>query len=115
MANDLRRLAQLAKKRLNGASKENETAKTNTYTLYNNLYKHNYQIKVVSNNDDELYKKVCSVLSSNFDSPCVLAELVDKNVYNALNEEEKSRYMLKIIDKYTRLRQKYIEEHFNIV
>ena len=114
MSNDLRRLAQLAKKRLNGASKENETAKTNTYTLYNNLYKHNYQIRVVSDNDDKLYSKVCSLLSENFDNPYVLAELVDKEVFATLNEDEKMRYMLNIVDKYSKLKEKYVKEHRNI-
>ena len=111
MANDLRKLAQLAKKRLNGALKENEVAKTSTYTVYENLYKHNYQIRVVESDDDELYSKVCEILESNFDSPYVLRELVDKEIYSSLGEEEKMRYMLKIIDKYSKLKERYIVEH----
>ena len=111
MANDLRKLAQLAKKRLNGAMKENEVAKASTYAVYDNLYKHNYQIRVVASGDDELYSKVCEILESNFDNPYVLRELVDKEVYSDLGEEEKMRYMLNIIDKYSKLKERYIVEH----
>ena len=111
MANDLRKLAQMAKKRLNGASKENESVKTNTYTVYKNLYKYNHKIKIVKNDDSELYQKVCTVLSENFDNPFVLSELVEPAVYDHLTDEEKMRYMLNIIDKYNLLKQKYIKEH----
>ncbi len=111
MANDLKKLAQLAKKRLSGALKESEVSKISTFAVYNNLYKHNYQIRVVASNDEELYSKVCAVLEHNFDNPYVLRELVDYEVYNGLSEEEKIRYMLNIIDKYNKLKERYILEH----
>lgn len=111
MANDIKKLAQLAKKRLNGTLKESETTKVSTYIVCNDLCKHNYQIRVVASNDDILYSKVCEVLESNFDSPYVLRELVDKDIYDNLKENDKMRYMLNIIEQYGKLKERYIVEH----
>lgn len=110
--NSIRKLAQAAKRRLNGANNQKTAMKqkVNTYVVYQNLYKHDYQILLYKDNNDELYNKVCSILNEDYDCPNILKLLVDNKEYNELNEEQKCRYMLNLADKYIMLRQRYDNE-----
>lgn len=110
--NSIRKLAQAAKKRLNGANSQKTAMKqkVNTYVVYQNLYKHDYQILAYKDDDEELYTKVCEILDEDYDCPNVLKLLVDNKKYNDLNQEQKCRYMLNLADKYIQLRQRYNNE-----
>ena len=110
----LRKLALAAKKRLNGVNSEKQKRvkkQVSTFTVYKNLYKNDYQITIIKNEDEELYEKVKQLLNKNFDSPFILKELVDNNVYKNLPDDKKMAYMLKLADKYCNLRKRYIQEN----
>lgn len=110
--NSIRKLAQAAKKRLNGANNQKTAMKqnVNTYVVYQNLYKHDYQILLYKDDNEDLYNKVCEILDEDYDCPNVLKLLVDNKKYNELNDEQKCRYMLNLADKYIVLRQRYDSE-----
>ncbi len=110
----LRKMALAAKKRLNGVSteKEKRTKKqVSSFAVYKNLYKNDFQVITLKNDDNELYEKVKALLDADYDSPKILKDLVDDNIYNALDEEKKMAYMLKLADKYNDLKVRYIKEH----
>ena len=109
----LRKMALAAKKRLNGASNEKQKRvkkDVSAFTVYKNLYKNDYQITIMKNEDEELYEKVKVLLNQNFDSPFILKALVDENVYKNLADDKKMAYMLKLADRYCSLRKRYIQE-----
>lgn len=112
----LRKMALAAKKRLNGASTEKEKRvkkQVSSFAVYKNLYKNDFQVITLKNNDDALYEKVKALLDINFDSPNILKSLVDDNVYTKLEEDKKMEYMLKLADKYNQLKKRYIQENSN--
>ncbi|MBQ8749837.1 MAG: hypothetical protein IJZ29_05165 [Clostridia bacterium] len=112
----LRKMALAAKKRLNGASTEKEKRvkkQVSSFAVYKNLYKNDFQVITLKNNDDALYEKVKALLDINFDSPNILKSLVDDNVYAKLEEDKKMEYMLKLADKYNQLKKRYIQENSN--
>ena len=51
--------------------------------VYQNLYKHDYQILAYKDDDEELYTKVCEILDEDYDCPNVLKLLVDNKKYKA--------------------------------
>jgi hypothetical protein len=106
----LRRLALAAKKRLSGASQEqkNLTKKENCFTIYKNLYNGEYKVVQLSTEEDEqLYKKVCDILDKDYDTPSPIGQLIDKDVYSMLNNEDKQRYLFTMIDKYNIYKKRY--------
>jgi len=110
----LRKMAMAAKKRLNGASIEKQKRvkkEVSSFTLYKNLYKNDFQVTMLKNEDEILYAKVKALLSKDFDSPIILKELVDDEIYNKLSDDKKMAYMLKLADKYCDLRKRYIQEN----
>ena len=110
----LRKMAMAAKQRLNGASKEKEKRakkQVSSFAVYKNLYKNDFQITVIKDEDEELYKRVVELLNEDFDSPAILKSLVDYNVFDKLSDDKKMAYMLKLADKYCDLRRRYIQEN----
>lgn len=113
----LRKKALEAKKRLNGASNEKKkrtTKQVSSFAVYKNLYKNDFQVVTLKNNDNILYEKVKTLLNADYDSPKILHDLVDEDVYNSLPDDDKRmEYMLKLADKYNALKTKYINECIN--
>ncbi|MGN1227586.1 MAG: hypothetical protein ACI4TX_02990 [Christensenellales bacterium] len=110
----LRKLALAAKKRLNGVSSEKQKCvkkQVNSFAVYKNLYKNEFQIVTLKNTDEELYKKVKALLDNDFDSPKILKDLVDDEIYNTLDDDKKMAYMLNLADKYCDMKKRYINEH----
>lgn len=110
----LRKMALAAKRRLNGASSEKQKRvkkQVSSFAVYKNLYKNDYQIVVMKDEDELLYQKVKVLLTKNFDSPFVLKELVEENIYKDLPDDKKMAYMLKLADRYCNLRKRYIQEN----
>ena len=111
----LRKMALAAKERLNGASNEKEKRtkkQVSSFAVYKNLYKNDFKITTLKNDDNDLYEKVKKLLDEDYDSPKILKDLVDDVVYNSLDEEKKMAYMLKLADKYNNLKERYIKEHY---
>lgn len=111
------KLAMLAKKRLNGAMKEKLNYGTNNVVtcekIYQNLYKNNYRIISLKQNDDVLYSKICRLLDENYDNPFILQNLVEYDIYNKLEDNKKMEYILRLSDKYLKLKERYDREHFD--
>lgn len=110
----LRKMALAAKRRLNGVSNEKQKrtkTQVSSFAVYRNLYKNEFCITTIDNTDEALYEKVKTLLDVNFDSPIILKELVDNEVFAKLSENQKMAYMLKLADKYCDLRKRYIKEN----
>lgn len=110
----IRKMALAAKNRLNSASKEKEKRQKkqiNAFTVYKNLYKSDFQIVTVKSTDDELYLKVKQILDTDYDCPHILKALVNEDEYEKLSDDKKMEYMLKLADRYNKLKTRYIKEN----
>ena len=67
-------------------------------------------IKLIKNEDDELYKKVCTILSENDDVLNPIARLMDMNAYTKLDPAGKERYFFSLVNKYICLKERYNKE-----
>ena len=118
-------LAKVAKDRLkhNNYDKTRERyAFSNSISPFERYLQENKQIKkasekteehiVVNNYDEELYKKVCKILSSKDKIINPILELIDKNIFKTLDCEAKQQYLNKLNDKYNELKQRYYKEHY---
>ena len=97
-------------------NKKKEKILKNFFSLImveNNQEKRNIKelIEILKNEDEILYAKVKALLSKDVDSPIILKELVDDEIYNKLSDDKKMAYMLKLADKYCDLRKRYIQEN----
>lgn len=118
-------LAKVAKDRL----KHNNYDKTkDSYTFSNSIspferyLRENKSVKtkpakkethiVVNSYEEELYKKVCKILSSKEKIINPILELMDKNLFKSLDIEAKQQYLNKLTDKYNELKQRYYKEHY---
>ena len=60
--------------------------------------------------DDELYKKVCTIIESkNTVNP--ISMLIDKNLFDNLDVEAKQFYISNLTKKYKYMRNRYFREH----
>ena len=60
--------------------------------------------------DDELYKKVCSLIESN-NTVNPVSHLIDKELFNSLDTEAKQFYINNLTEKYKFMRSRYFREH----
>lgn len=67
---------------------------------------------IVNSYEEELYKKVCKILSSKDKIVNPILELMDKNVFKSLDAEAKQQYLNKLNDKYNELKQRYYKEYY---
>ncbi len=111
----LRKLAQQAKKRLNGASQEKQSCpkkELTTMAIYKNLYKNNFKIITYVDDDEDFYKKVKNILSKTPDSPNILKLLVEPDKYAKLDDAQKIGYMLNLAERYAKAKQRLDEEKY---
>ena len=78
---------------------------------HKNIERHENDI-VVNSYEEEIYKKVCEILSSKVKVANPILELIDKNVFKTLDAESKQQYINKLTDKYNELKQRYYKEHY---
>ena len=65
--------------------------------------------------DEEFYEKVCKVLESTDLLMSPLAKLIDHEVYDKLSERDKQNYILKLSDRFIKMKERYAQEHqYNI-
>lgn len=117
--NQLRMLANLARERmLNGgyddpvAVKNYNNRKVSSYFIKNAQAMRKMSAKtefVTIKNDEDIQfiKKVVGMLEENNDIYNPLGVLADKKYLNSLNETEKQFYMLKLSDKYNKIKDAY--------
>jgi len=61
--------------------------------------------------DEAFYEKVCNVLESTDLLLSPLAKLIDHEIYDDLNERDKQNYILKLSDRFVKMKERYYEEH----
>ncbi|MBQ7578942.1 MAG: hypothetical protein IJT25_00175 [Clostridia bacterium] len=108
----IRELAQKAKSRLKNVSANLDAIENNGTVKRASLSQHEYAsiASKIKDEDDPLYKKVEKILERNPDTISPIGELIDKNIYNNLNETEKERYVLCLSKKYAKFKEKILSE-----
>lgn len=67
-------------------------------------------VKIITDNDEEFYQKVKSVLTNDDYSLSPMKFLMDENKLLKLDSASKERYLLETIDKYNRIKAKIEKE-----
>jgi hypothetical protein len=70
----------------------------------------NAQKNALSRAEEELYRKVCAMLDENIDVTNPIARLIDRRVYDSLEPNERQRYVLVLMFKYSELKERYHRE-----
>ena len=60
--------------------------------------------------DEALYEKVCALLSSTAVITNPLATLIDKELYDSMDESNKQRYILQLSKKFCTMKARYYSE-----
>lgn len=60
--------------------------------------------------EEQLYQKVCSILSSDENVMNPIGQLVEREVYDLMDEQNKQRYILELSQKFRELRERYYKE-----
>ena len=60
--------------------------------------------------EENLYRRVCAILDENPDETAPIGRLIDKSVYESLDEGGKQRYILTLAQKYRELERRYYLE-----
>ncbi len=61
--------------------------------------------------DQELYERVCKMLSSDRIIINPIKELIDNKYYNSLSLEGKQKYIFDLSEKYKEMKSRYEREH----
>ena len=75
--------------------------------------KHTEKKIVVNSYEEELYKKVCEILSSGKGLQNPVVELMDKGMFKNLDTEGKQHYINTLNAKYKALKDRYYKEHYS--
>lgn len=104
----LKRLARQAKNRL---SRRNYINGNGEVKVISGGYLADYKLILLSGKEDEkLYCKVKEILSENEDAVNPIGKLVDKSKFSALSPCEQERYLFELIDKYKKMKERFIQE-----
>lgn len=108
----LKRMALMAKNRLRNKVRENDNKALQKGDRFKVLFGEGVDIKskIITKEDAKLYNKVKQMLDENEDVVNPLAKLIDYKIFNKLNEEEKERYLLILVNKYKQYKIKYYDE-----
>lgn len=118
--NNLKSLANLAKQRLKQGTYNKEMAKTiiNKTKASAYFYKNAMAIRkkglkaefiTIDLSDEKFEKRVFNLLTNN-DLLCnPIGKLVDKNIYESLDDYEKQHYILSLCDKYNKVKEKFYD------
>ena len=95
-------------------SKKQDKIKTNQVLrfLANREFKRaDITITTLSNTEDEiLSNKVITLLKENPNTISPIAEIIDIEKYNKLNEIEKQKYILSISEKFVKIKEEYYKQ-----
>lgn len=107
----IKRMAQMAKNRLRKKvnEKENKTAKSGSFKI---IFGDGIDIKnkIITREDKKLYEKVKAIVDGGETVFNPIARLIDYKIFNKIGEQEKERYLLDLVDKFKRYKEKYQEE-----
>ena len=120
MESNLKSLAMLAKQRMRQGNytkevirtAEKNKAKASDYFYQNmlSLKKKNYVaefVKINPNDDQKLVNKIYNLLGSEECTFNPIGRLVDVEYFKLLNDIEKQHYILKLCDKYNKVKEEY--------
>lgn len=93
-------LARDAKSRMKNFNKERSVFEQVTYA------RAGFSVK-----EQELYERVCKILSRDEVVINPINELMDNKYYNSLSQEGKQRYIIDLSEKYKELKNRYQREH----
>lgn len=99
----LKLLAQIAKQRLRGEVGLISQPKFTTM-------KENVKL-LSTDDDDKLYKQICSILSENKDIINPIGKLIDYKRCNNFTKLEREKYFFDLIDKYSEFKTKFEKEN----
>ncbi|MDY2696331.1 MAG: hypothetical protein SOV27_04135 [Eubacteriales bacterium] len=113
----LKRMALMAKNRLRNKVRENDNKTLQKGDRFKVLFGEGVDIKskIITKEDAKLYGKVKQMLDENEDVVNPLAKLIDYKIYNKLNDTEKERYLLVLVNKYKQYKIKYYDERIKEV
>ena len=113
----LKRMALMAKNRLRNKVRENDNKALQKGDRFKVLFGEGVDIKskIITKEDAKLYGKVKQMLDENEDVVNPLAKLIDYKIYNKLNDTEKERYLLVLVNKYKQYKIKYYDERIKQV
>lgn len=108
----LKRMAQMAKSRLRNKAVECENKRVKQTGKFKIIYGESVDIKskIISKEDLKLYEKVKAMLQENADVVDPIARLIDYKTYNKMDGLCRERYLLNLVDKYKKYKEKYEEE-----
>lgn len=95
----LKNLAMNARNRLINRSSDNGQLKQKTA-----VYSPNVKFRIISNEDSDFLARANALGDEDLINP--LKKLIDENLFSRLDAKGKERYLLEIIDKYARFRDK---------
>lgn len=120
----IKELALQAKERLKkskyGTKEQNLSMKRsidrrNQLQLYINegCKKSEITIKIINDSVDEenFNNKVYALLQENADIINPLGKLIDEKIYNSISSENQEKYILELSAKYTKAREKYLQNY----
>ena len=113
----LKKMALMAKNRLRNKVRENDNKTLQKGDRFKVLFGEGVDIKskIITKEDAKLYGKVKQMLDENEDIVNPLAKLIDYKIFNKLNDSEKERYLLILINKYKQYKIKYYDERIKEV
>ena len=113
----LKKMALMAKNRLRNKVRENDNKTLQKGDRFKVLFGEGVDIKskLITKEDAKLYGKVKQMLDENEDIVNPLAKLIDYKIFNKLNDSEKERYLLVLVNKYKQYKIKYYDERIKEV
>ena len=113
----LKKMALMAKNRLRNKVRENDNKTLQKGDRFKVLFGEGVDIKskIITKEDAKLYGKVKQMLDENEDIVNPLAKLIDYKIFNQLNDSEKERYLLVLVNKYKQYKIKYYDERIKEV
>ena len=113
----LKKMALMAKNRLRNKVRENDNKALQKGDRFKVLFGEGVDIKskIITKEDAKLYGKVKQRLDENEDIVNPLAKLIDYKIFNKLNDSEKERYLLVLVNKYKQYKIKYYDERIKEV
>ncbi len=114
MSNALRALAQKAKCRLKAITTE-ESKQTTTEKSYGQAcLSARMQYALIASQkrlqDDPLYTKIRKMLVKDADITNPLAQLIEHNIYDNLDQAQKDKYIYKLSKRYVEIREQVLKE-----
>lgn len=100
-------LAKKAKNRLINAGITQEKTTSRALSVQTSYY---INARTNKPEDDPLYGKVKKILDNDIDVISPIGKLIEREVYDGLNEYERDRYLLDLSKRYSAMKKQYEKE-----